>query len=90
MLRTVDPGQHYHFGLQNSIKSLLNFFSEINQFNTIKLLFNIDGLPLSKSSSSQFYPTLCALFENIQKVDVVGIYPGYISLIILIHLCQSL
>lgn len=40
-------------------------------------MYNIDGLPLSKSSSSQLYPILCNLFDNRRYVDVVGIYHGY-------------
>ncbi|KYN09202.1 hypothetical protein ALC57_18695 [Trachymyrmex cornetzi] len=43
----------------------------------IEVLINIDGLPLSKSSSSQIYPILCSLYSNPTEVTVVGIYHGY-------------
>lgn len=44
---------------------------------SIELLINIDGLPLSKSSSSQLYPILCSLFEYPHNIFVIGVYHGY-------------
>ncbi|KAJ8966529.1 hypothetical protein NQ317_007175 [Molorchus minor] len=42
----------------------------------LELDINIDGLPLSKSSSSQVYPILCKL-KATRCVDMIGIYHGY-------------
>lgn len=48
--------------------------------DTINVAINIDGLPLSKSSSSQVYPLLC-LINNVDvllsNIFCVGIYHGY-------------
>ncbi|KAG5894879.1 hypothetical protein JTB14_023728 [Gonioctena quinquepunctata] len=43
--RKVDPGEYYNFGIQKS--------------DPIQIGINIDGLPIAKSSNSQFYPILC-------------------------------
>ena len=46
-------------------------------FNTIKLLINVDGVPISKSSGSQFWPIL-GLIMGIpnSKPFLIGIYHG--------------
>lgn len=46
--------------------------------NELKLQFNIDGLPIAKSSGSQLWPIL-GLIRNIQDCSPfsVGIYHGY-------------
>lgn len=43
----------------------------------LKLLFNVDGLPIGKSSKYQFWPILCSV-SNIQNSSpvVVAIYYG--------------
>ncbi|GBL89107.1 hypothetical protein AVEN_33836-1, partial [Araneus ventricosus] len=50
----------------------------LEDLSTIKLSFNIDGLPLFKSSSQQAWPILC-LVNNIQnsKPFVIGIFSGH-------------
>lgn len=72
----VAPGHYYHFGLSNSIETLLSR-CPFQNLHCIEVNINIDGLPLFKSSSSQVYPILCNLVENYNEVDVVGIYHGY-------------
>lgn len=75
--KLIEPGEYYHFGLKNCIIKLLTQFPKRRHLETIEILINIDGLPLSKSSSSQFYPILCSLYENRNIVDVIGLYHGY-------------
>lgn len=72
-IQEMEPGTYYHFGLSETIKKLY----KDDGSNTIEVLINIDGLPLSKSSSSQIYPILCSLYSNPTKVAAVGIYHGY-------------
>ncbi|EFN64455.1 hypothetical protein EAG_07646, partial [Camponotus floridanus] len=76
--KVIEPGQYYHFGVENCIKNLIN---DSNDFfkNTgiIELAINIDGLPLAKSSGSQVYPILCRLVKHHSNVDMIGIYHGY-------------
>ncbi|CAI6376861.1 unnamed protein product [Macrosiphum euphorbiae] len=81
ILRDVSPGQYYHFGLENSISSILKNIDSSNFPDVINVAINIDGLPLSKSSSSQVYPILCSVnnIDIILPVNIccVGIYHGY-------------
>ncbi|KAM0727560.1 hypothetical protein ACS0PU_005809 [Formica fusca] len=72
-IQKMEPGIYYHFGLSEAIKKLY----KDDGSNTIEVLINIDGLPLSKSSSSQIYPILCSLYSNPTKIAAVGIYHGY-------------
>lgn len=48
-------GQYYHHGIK---KSLCSIFSELDSNLTIKMNVNVDGLPLFKSSSVEFWPIL--------------------------------
>lgn len=72
-IQEMEPGTYCHLGLLEAIKQL---YKEDGS-NMIEVLINIDGLPLSKSSSSQIYPILCCLYLNPTKVATVGIYHGY-------------
>jgi len=52
----VQAGKYYHFGLENGIirQCLHNDFIP----QEIKLVIGIDGLPISKSTSTRFWPIL--------------------------------
>lgn len=70
----IDPGIYYHFGLTYGInRHLLKFKHEDN---VIKILVGVDGLPLSKSSSSQFWPILAYVYPHSNNVFPIGIYNG--------------
>uniref|UniRef100_A0AAR5QAI9 Uncharacterized protein n=1 Tax=Dendroctonus ponderosae TaxID=77166 RepID=A0AAR5QAI9_DENPD len=77
--RVVPPGKYYHFGLHKCIEFEyvnLNIIPPEEVVNAV----NIDGLPLVKSSSSQFYPILGinkSLNRFQSNVFVVGIFHGY-------------
>lgn len=76
-IKTVEPGQYFHFGFASCLRNLILQSSNLFQHdNVIDVCINIDGLPLSKSSSSQFYPILCNLFEKRDIVNIIGIYHG--------------
>lgn len=51
-------GMYYNFGLRNGI---LRFSSILPLQESIQIAVGIDGLPISKSSSSQFWPLLCPI-----------------------------
>jgi len=77
-IQTINPGIFYYFGVANGIKSCIgnNIFSD----DTIKLHLGIDGLPLTKSTNSQFWPILCCIrnFNSIHPcVFLVGLYWGH-------------
>lgn len=52
-------GKYWHGGLRKNIERLL---SGIKENMTINLTFNIDGLPLFKSSKTTFWPILADIF----------------------------
>lgn len=79
---TVEPGFYSHIGIKNSILKDLDLLpDDVVVPTNIKININIDGLPLSKSSGSQFWPILGWFlpntFSNISfKPFVIGIYHG--------------
>jgi hypothetical protein len=66
-------GQYYHFGIACGIESL-------NQSDKLpgilRLQFNVDGLPLFKSSTTEFWPILCLIRGLQVRPFVVGLYCG--------------
>jgi len=73
-MHEVKPGKYYHFGLENGITRHFlpnNFISQ-----EIKLVIGIDGLPISKSTSTQFWPILAYIRPNSNSVFPVGLYCG--------------
>jgi hypothetical protein len=69
-------GQYYHFGIERGISLSLRHVAYVNPDSTLNLQFNIDGLPLFKSSSTEFWPILCLVKECAAKPFVVGLYCG--------------
>lgn len=55
----VSGGQYYHFGLHHGLCLFLQKNVTINAGTTLKLQIGIDGVPLHKSTSKQFWPILC-------------------------------
>lgn len=78
MSKVIEPGQYYHFGVENCIKNLIYSSNDFFLNNgMIELAINIDGLPLAKSSGSQVYPILCRLVKHHSTVEMIGIYHSY-------------
>ena len=71
-------GQYYHFGIEAGIKAKIKNCLEIlvNDY-CFGLQINIDGLPLFKSTSHQFWPILGRL-ENVpnQEPFIIGLFSG--------------
>jgi len=78
-VRAVDNGFYYHFGLDRSVVEMLEKMG-VNSLknNELMLQFNIDGLPIAKSSNSQLWPIL-GMIRNVPGFIPfsVGIYHGY-------------
>lgn len=74
-LRTFSSNaEYYHFGLGNGIKRCASIF---DLHDEVKIAIGIDGLPLSKCSSSQFWPILAYIQPHHKYVFPVGVYHGY-------------
>lgn len=72
-VKHVNPGIYYHFGIEAGIK---RFPEHCTGADTIMLNVGIDGLPLTKSSSSTFWPILAYIFPFNNDVFPIGIYWG--------------
>ncbi|CAH0554577.1 unnamed protein product [Brassicogethes aeneus] len=77
----MDPGLYKHFGIEKAIRCLFlkNNIVEFHN-NVVEIGLNIDGLPISNSSKSQFWPILITIRNLPNKahsqVFPVGIYYG--------------
>jgi len=74
-IQVVSPGLYYHFGVANGLINTLGEF--IGKFgDVIHINIGIDGLPLTKSSSSTFWPILgYARYPNLKHyVFLIGLY----------------
>nr|CAI5820522.1 unnamed protein product [Callosobruchus analis] len=78
-LSSIAGGEYKHFSISQSLKKLLK--NNVNfSATTIKVEINIDGLPLTKSSTSQFWPILMLVdYDGCQSHNpfIVGLYHGY-------------
>lgn len=77
ILHLSQEEKYVHFNLEENIKvSIYKHYVDLPQ--EIYLNFNIDGLPVSKSSSGQFWPILAAIVDNTLYTEPfpVGIYYG--------------
>lgn len=76
--RTLNTGEYIHFGLENFLKVVLSKHT-ICVDSKVKISINIDGLPLFKSSSTQFWPILGMIVNKnmlIKKPFAIGVYCG--------------
>lgn len=67
-------GTFWYVGIENGINKAFSFLSL--DTDAIKLVVNIDGLPLSKSSSSQLWPILGSI-NNSNHVFPIAIFHAY-------------
>ncbi|XP_072760814.1 LOW QUALITY PROTEIN: uncharacterized protein [Anoplolepis gracilipes] len=79
-IKCISNGRYVHFGLIFTLKRSIEIYSSFIQTDEIKININIyiDGLPISKSSGSQFWPIMASI-ENIHIYTlpfVIGIYHG--------------
>lgn len=79
----IQNGSYLDLGIINIIKPhLIKQIKYIPDEVTIQLSFNVDGLPLAKSSKTQFWPILLS-FVNlphfVNKIFPIGIYHSFKS-----------
>ena len=75
-IKYIEPGFYYHMGIEKGLYFLLKNSSGTCKNSVCEVLINIDGLPISKSSSSQLYPILMSLFPHNNIVTTIGLYHG--------------
>ena len=72
------PGEYVYFGIEKQLqRNVFNIVTE-RGLNQLQLFFNVDGVPLFRSSSKQFWPILCAACIDgvITKPFVVAVFCG--------------
>ncbi|XP_073729979.1 uncharacterized protein [Misgurnus anguillicaudatus] len=71
-------GKYYHFGVLKSIAGVLRQNTDIlERINILELQVNIDGLPLYKSSATQFWPILGTVQNLVNEEPVtIGLFCG--------------
>lgn len=73
----IAPGKYIHIGIRNNLETHLNNFELDKLPKELQLDFNIDGLPISKSSNSCFWLILCRIVGVDNDIFPVGVYHGY-------------
>lgn len=71
----MNPGKYIHFGLIKNLKYIIQH-TLYDVPSTINFNINIDGLPLTKSSGSQFWPILGDIPNISSEPFVIGLYHG--------------
>ena len=67
-IKSVPPGEYYHFGILKGIESVFRFSSDDAIPDVIEIFVNVDGIPISKSSGNQFWPIL-GMVGNAKKQE---------------------
>lgn len=78
-IRTVEPGIYYHFGIAKGILKHSDDVTSYNDDGFLRITVGFDGLPLSRSSKSQFWPILAYIRNSFTckvKVFPIGVYHG--------------
>jgi len=76
-IETLSGGMFHYFGILSSFQGLLNkMWSVVPDRHAFKLQLNFDGLPLFKSSSTQFWPILGMLQGYSEKPVLIGLFCG--------------
>ncbi|KAE9522205.1 hypothetical protein AGLY_017387 [Aphis glycines] len=77
----MNNGSYVHFGIEQMVYPILHKHKdELTNINNLKFGINVDGLPLAKSSKSQFWPILmCIVNVKIifKHVIPIGIFHGF-------------
>lgn len=69
----MGDGNYCYYGLENALIDFL--ISNTYNLDVMELIFNIDDLPLTKSSTKQVWQILGNVFGY--DVFMIGVYEGY-------------
>ncbi|XP_038554925.1 uncharacterized protein LOC119888442 [Micropterus salmoides] len=76
-INSVAGGVFHYCGILNSIRKILDkVWSTVPDGHAFKLQLNFDGLPLCKSTSTQFWPILGMLQRYTKKPMLIGLFCG--------------
>jgi len=60
-VRKKEPGYYLYIGLETQLKCLLKSCPLINELKELKLIVNVDGLPIFKSFAGQVIPIIISV-----------------------------
>lgn len=63
-------GKYWYNGIKNNLQRI---FSNLEKSTIIQLNFNVDGVPLFKSSNTQFWPILANIHSSDEMYDEIEI-----------------
>ena len=76
-VRQMGEGQYCHIGLNETVKKIvMGRLAQNREFDTLKLLINIDGAPLVGNSSEKGLWTILCKEADLDDVFLVGVYLG--------------
>lgn len=75
-IKTIPPGQYFHFNLTLTLLNAIEADIKEYQFKEISIKIGIDGLPISDSNTSQLWPILGCIYPT-SRVFIIGVYHGY-------------
>jgi hypothetical protein len=75
-IQSVGGGQYVHMGLQKGLENIVG--RDLPECSpSLELQFNIDGLPIFKSSNTSLWPILCLVRNSLSKTPfTVGCFCG--------------
>lgn len=77
-IKAIDGGHYCHYGLSRAIECIFSALKiNVQTVDHINLMINIDGLPLSKSGKSSFWPIMCSDPRLTTEVFLIGVFHGY-------------
>ena len=76
-IHCLSGGTYYHFGIANGIKLSLEQITDLNILDALSIQVNVDGLPVFKSTNSQFWPIQGMLdLPTITGPFLIGLFYG--------------
>jgi len=75
-IQNIAGGSYYHFGIEKGVIQIIADLA-LGNGSPLKLHVNIDGLPLHRSTSAQFWPILGLLANcSLKEPFVIGLFYG--------------
>jgi len=75
-VQNIAGGSYYHFGIEKMVVSVIAE-CKLDNNNPVELQINIDGLPLFRSTNSQFWPILGLVLNcSVKQPFVIGLFYG--------------
>lgn len=74
-IREMGNGRYCHLGLKTGLLKLKCPVARVGD-EVLQLMFNVDGVPITKGGEKNFWPILCQVANGESDVFPVGIYEG--------------